>query len=161
MSLCVQTSGSNAAGNFYAAGTFSCAEHGGTHVDAPFHFDETGRTVDRLPLSELVGRCRVVRTFALDCADQEVSAASASASPEQRNGTVAAILAHEAEHGLIPAGAVVCFHTGWGPRYSQGRLAYLGWDGPASAYDAATTALSFPGVEPEAARLRKILRLAP
>ena len=34
--------------------------HSGTHVDAPFHFDPEGTTVDRLPLEILVGKARVV-----------------------------------------------------------------------------------------------------
>ncbi len=36
------------------------ALHTGTHVDAPEHFVEGGRTVDQLPLGVLVGRCEVV-----------------------------------------------------------------------------------------------------
>src|SRR5438105_1700078 len=34
--------------------------HTGTHVDAPLHFIEGGRTVDDLPLDVLIGPCRVV-----------------------------------------------------------------------------------------------------
>ena len=34
-----------------------------------------------------------------------------------------------------------------------GPLAYLGWAGAPEPFDAATTPLSFPGVEPDAARL--------
>src|SRR4051812_12774321 len=34
--------------------------HAGTHVDAPFHFEPNGDTVDRLPLEVLMGRARVV-----------------------------------------------------------------------------------------------------
>lgn len=35
--------------------------HVGTHVDAPFHFDDHGATADRLPLPAFHGPCRVVR----------------------------------------------------------------------------------------------------
>ena len=34
--------------------------HSGTHVDAPRHFLDQGRTVDELPLHELIGPCLVV-----------------------------------------------------------------------------------------------------
>ncbi len=35
--------------------------HTGTHVDAPHHFMNDGRTVDNLPLEVLVGECYVLR----------------------------------------------------------------------------------------------------
>jgi len=38
----------------------ACDTHIGTHVDAPFHFVNTGRTVDQIPLELLIGPCRVV-----------------------------------------------------------------------------------------------------
>lgn len=34
--------------------------HTGTHIDAPFHFNDRGITVDRLPLNLLIGRARVI-----------------------------------------------------------------------------------------------------
>jgi arylformamidase len=34
--------------------------HSGTHIDAPRHFFDQGRTVDELPLDQLVGPCLVV-----------------------------------------------------------------------------------------------------
>lgn len=37
-----ESSGQTAAGFFYAAGTLSTPEHGGTHLDAPHHFSEAG-----------------------------------------------------------------------------------------------------------------------
>lgn len=39
-----------------AANRVSLAEHSGTHVDAPFHFDADGLTVDRLPVESLMLR---------------------------------------------------------------------------------------------------------
>jgi arylformamidase len=38
----------------------SFGSHTGTHVDAPRHFFESGDTVDRLPLSVLIGPARVI-----------------------------------------------------------------------------------------------------
>lgn len=34
--------------------------HSGTHIDAPFHFESDGKTVDQLPIETLIGPCRVV-----------------------------------------------------------------------------------------------------
>jgi len=34
--------------------------HSGTHVDAPYHFFQSGKTVDQLPLDVLIGPARVV-----------------------------------------------------------------------------------------------------
>jgi kynurenine formamidase len=46
-------------GYFYAANRFMCAEHGGTHIDAPVHFWKGGQTVDEVPLARLIrpGAC--------------------------------------------------------------------------------------------------------
>ncbi len=38
---------------------FSMCAHNGTHIDAPYHFINDGKTVDYLPLEVLVGRCFV------------------------------------------------------------------------------------------------------
>ena len=42
--------------------------HTGTHIDAPAHFIEHGRTIDQIPLERLVGRCRVLDLIhGVDC----------------------------------------------------------------------------------------------
>lgn len=38
--------------------------HSGTHIDAPLHFIDGGRTVDDIPLEVLIGPCRVIETDA-------------------------------------------------------------------------------------------------
>ena len=42
-------------GYFYVANRFMCAEHGGTHIDAPIHFWKGGQTVDQILLKRLIG----------------------------------------------------------------------------------------------------------
>ena len=42
-------------GFFYAAYKFCLPEHGGTHLDAPFHFAERGWTTAKIPLKRLIG----------------------------------------------------------------------------------------------------------
>ena len=34
--------------------------HTGTHIDAPFHFEKDGETIDKLKIETLVGSCKVV-----------------------------------------------------------------------------------------------------
>ena len=49
------------AGDLYNLTAFSMCAHNGTHVDAPFHFLNDGKSVDRLGLDTFVGMCYVVR----------------------------------------------------------------------------------------------------
>ena len=59
-SLCMNCIGDETTESFYSAGVFKCAEHAGTHVDAPFHFNYHGLTVDQLTLSSLIAYCHVI-----------------------------------------------------------------------------------------------------
>lgn len=47
-------------GDLYNLTAFSMCAHNGTHVDAPFHFLQNGKTVDSLPLAKTVGCAFVV-----------------------------------------------------------------------------------------------------
>ena len=47
-------------GSLYNLTAFSMCAHNGTHVDAPFHFIEEGRTIDQIDLEAFVGDCYVV-----------------------------------------------------------------------------------------------------
>jgi arylformamidase len=42
------------------------SSHAGTHVDAPYHFDESGLTVDKLPLDLLMGSAFVAEVDRLE-----------------------------------------------------------------------------------------------
>jgi kynurenine formamidase len=123
-------------GYYYESHRFRSAEHGGTHIDAPIHFSEQGRTVDAIPVEQLLGSACVVdvSAAAVDDADYEVSAAD---------------LQHfEAEHGRLAQGSILLLRTGFGERWPD-RASYLGTDerGPE-----AVAKLHFPGLAPEAAR---------
>ena len=52
---------STGAGDLYNLTSFAMCAHNGTHVDAPFHFLHSGKTVDQLDLSIFVGPCFVAR----------------------------------------------------------------------------------------------------
>lgn len=41
-------------------GKITTSLHTGTHVDAPFHFDSTGKTIEQLPLDPFIGVARMV-----------------------------------------------------------------------------------------------------
>ena len=49
-----------AAGASVNVGWAKSSAHVGTHVDAPYHFDDAGARVGSLPLDAFVGRCEVV-----------------------------------------------------------------------------------------------------
>jgi kynurenine formamidase len=124
------------AGYWYEAHRFRAAEHGGTHMDAPVHFGEGRPPVDAIPLERLLGPAVVVDARAACARDRD-----------HRIG-VAELAAFEAEHGTIPAGAIVLLHTGFG-RFWPGRTAYLGTDERGAG---AVAKLHFPGLHPDAAR---------
>ncbi len=46
-------------GDLYNLTAFSMCAHNGTHIDAPYHFFEDGKTVDALPLDKTIGLCYV------------------------------------------------------------------------------------------------------
>src|SRR6185437_6439874 len=47
-------------GYFYADAKYADPEHGGTHMDAPRHFNSAGMTVDQVPLTALIGPAAVI-----------------------------------------------------------------------------------------------------
>ena len=47
-------------GAMYNLSTVSLCSHTGTHIDAPFHFDEEGNDVSAMRLSQFYGKCTVV-----------------------------------------------------------------------------------------------------
>ena len=121
-------------GWFYAANSFCTPEHGGTHLDAPIHFDSAGVTMEKIPLDRLVAPAVVI----------DVSDAAAK-DPDYRL-TVADIQRFEKQHSRIPAGAIVLLRTGWEKRWPD-RKAYFGDDTPNDA-----SKLHFPSYGAEAAR---------
>lgn len=40
---------------------FRMCAHNGTHIDAPYHFIDGGKTVDQIDLSRMIGECTVVQ----------------------------------------------------------------------------------------------------
>ena len=123
-------------GYFYAANRYSASEHGGTHIDAPIHFAERGKTLDQLPLDQLTGAAVVVDVSAraLKDADYQI--------------TVDDLKAWENKHGRIRGGAILLFHTGYSRHWPDAKK-YLG-TGERGAN--AVSKLQFPGLHPDTAR---------
>jgi arylformamidase len=44
----------------YLISDLHMSSHTGTHIDAPVHYLKHGDTIDTIPLSKLIGRCRVI-----------------------------------------------------------------------------------------------------
>jgi arylformamidase len=47
-------------GNKVAMYQININSHNGTHIDAPYHFVERGRTIDEMPLDTMIGPARVI-----------------------------------------------------------------------------------------------------
>ncbi len=119
---------------FYSSAKYAAPEHGGTHLDAPIHFNAKGITADQIPLANFIGPAAVI--------DFSVRAA------KDRDATLSVgdIKAYEAANGKIPDQAIVLARSGWG-RYWPNRKLYMGNDKPGDVAN-----FHFPGFSPAAAK---------
>jgi kynurenine formamidase len=126
--------GQTEGGFFYAANSLCTPEHGGTHLDAPIHFSQRGRSTAEIPLEQLVAPAVVI----------DVSAQAA----KNRDYLLTAqdVSAFEKQHGRISRGTIVLLKTGWS-RYWPEAKSYLGDDTPGDA-----SKLSFPSYGIDAAK---------
>lgn len=94
------------------------AEHGGTHLDAPFHFDTVnGWTVDKIPSENLID----VQAVLIDV-EKNVNELE---KPHEFQLEVSHIVNHEKSHGTIPLRSVVLINFGWS-KYWPDKIKYLG-----------------------------------
>ena len=127
--------GKTEGGYFYSSFAYSAPEHGGTHLDAPIHFNEHGLTADRVPLAQLMGAAAVIDISAKAAADADYRL------------TAADVRAFERAHGTIKPGTLVLLRTNWSKRWPN-KKSYLGDDTPGDA-----SKLHFPSYGVDAARL--------
>jgi kynurenine formamidase len=132
----VVSAGVTPLGYYYAANRFRASEHGGTHLDAPVHFSEGGRTVDQIPLDRLVGPAVVVDVSARALADRDYQV------------SVTDLTDWEITFGRIPDGAIVLLRTRYAAFWPDAER-YLGTSrrGQEGAAE-----LHFPGLHPNAAQ---------
>ncbi len=133
--LLPEANGVTEQGYYYAANRFMCAEHGGTHIDAPIHFFKGGQTVDQLPLARLIGPGACVDVTRKCAADRDYQA------------TVEDFEDWEKAINASLADRIVLIRTGFG-RFWPDRAKYLG---TAEQGKAAVAKLRFPGLDPVAA----------
>jgi len=122
-------------GWFYESNAFSTPEHGGTHLDAPVHFSETGESAEKVSVRKLIAPAVVLDVTA-----------KAAVDPDYRL-TAADVKEWEAAHGAIPRGAIILLRTGWSSRWPD-RKRYFGDDTPNDA-----SHLHFPSYGAEAAQV--------
>ena len=127
--------GQTPGGYFYAANTLCTPEHGGTHLDAPYHFSESGRTTEAIPLEQLIAPAVVI------------DASASAAKDRDYRLTADDVRRFEKEHGTIAAGTIVLLRTGWSRHWPNAK-AYMGDDTPGDA-----SKLSFPSFGADAAKL--------
>ena len=122
-------------GWFYSSFAYSSPEHGGTHLDAPIHFSEKGRTSDQIPLGQLIAPAVVI----------DISA-KAKTNADYRL-SVADVQQFEKTNGTIAPGTIVLLRTDWSKRWPN-KKTYMGDDRPG-----VTTNLHFPSYGVDAAKL--------
>ena len=123
-------------GYWYTANFFAASEHGGTHVDAPIHFAENGRSVDQVPLEEWIGPA------------VKIDARQQCARDRDYLLSVEDIRNWEKRYGRIPEGAWVIMYTGIGTQFYPDPVRVLGTDKKGQA---ALPELSFPSFSRESA----------
>ncbi|MCO6510131.1 MAG: cyclase family protein [Aridibacter famidurans] len=128
--------GQNPNGFFYSAYNYAGAEHGGTHIDSPVHFAEGRLRVDEIPLEKLIG------------AGFKVDVSAKAANDRDYLVSVADLEEWEKRNGRIPEGAILLLQTGFGNFYPDAEK-YLG---TAERGEEAVKKLSFPGLDPAAAK---------
>lgn len=138
--------GVTSGGYFYSSGYFDTPEHGGTHMDAPLHFNRTGEPVNKVTMSQMIGPAAVIDFSQRAAADTNAAL------------SVSDIEKYEAAYGRIPDGAIVVARSGWG-RFWPDQKRYMGTD---KLGDVA--GLRFPGFSPQAVSLllnqREIIAIA-
>lgn len=123
-------------GYYYEANSFSSAEHGGTHLDAPIHFSEGRWAVDAIPLDRLIGPGVIVDVSERALQDRDYLV------------TIDDFEDWERLHGRLPQDVILLLRTGYG-QFWPDREAYMG-TGERGAE--AVSKLHFPGLDPAAAR---------
>ena len=123
-------------GYFYFSNNYMASEHGGTHIDAPNHFAYERKTVDEIPLEQLIGNAVVIDVSdkALNNRDYQVNASD--------------FKSWEDKNGKIEKGSVILLYTGYG-KYWPDKEKYMGTSERGAD---AVRNLHFPGLHPDGAK---------
>lgn len=118
-------------GVFYAMNEFCAGEHGGTHLDAPYHFNKNGRTVGGIGVDNLIVPGVVVDLRG----DVEKDGSKVQLLPKHLDRWVET-------NGPLPNNSVVLVRFGWS-QYWPDKKKYFGVN------ETDNTALNFPGKRSE------------
>lgn len=106
-------------------------EHTGTHLDAPLHFSEDGKSVAEIPISDLV-----VPLAIIDIREKADANPDAQLTPDDIKAWISA-------NGDLPEKACVALHSGWGKHLgtdkfrnadSEGKMHFPGFHAEAVQY---------------------------
>jgi kynurenine formamidase len=128
--------GYTAGGFYYTAYDFCAAEHGGTHIDAPIHFAKDHRTVDEIPVDQLIGPGVIIRVAEKVKMDRNYQF------------TIDDILEWEKKYGKIPDNSILLIDTG-SSRFWPNKREYMGTD---ERGEEGVKKLKFPGIHPDTAK---------
>ncbi|XP_014250182.1 uncharacterized protein LOC106667055 [Cimex lectularius] len=117
-------------GVFKSSNDFETGEHSGTHIDAPYHFNQNGMKVGEIPLERLITKAIFV------------NASNETAGNPKYTLPASKLTAWVEKHGPIPQNAVLLISFGWGSRYPDIQKHYGG---------SKVGNLSYPGLSKEAA----------
>ena len=92
-------------GDGFTAHRYSIVGQWGTHVDPPSHFVRGGRTLDQIPVEQML-----LPLVVLDISDRVHL-------DEDATPTLADVQSWEERNGKIPAGSFVALRTGWSHRW--------------------------------------------
>ncbi|MEP1209669.1 MAG: cyclase family protein [Rhizobiaceae bacterium] len=107
-------------------------EHTATHIDAPLHFSEDGKSVDEIELADLVAPLAVI-----DIREKAAMESDAQVTPDD-------IKAWTSKHGELPERCCVAMNSGWSAK--------AGSEAEFSGRDA-NKGLHFPGFHIEATQM--------
>ncbi|KAF5288323.1 hypothetical protein FQR65_LT12057 [Abscondita terminalis] len=103
--------------NRFATNDFKSSEHGGTHLDAPYHFVKTGWKVGDIPLQNLLAS-----GIKIDLSD--ISNNDALLLPKH-------LVAWKKKYGSIPTNSIILVYFNWSTYYHN-KTQYLGGVAPSS-----------------------------
>ncbi|XP_030757664.1 uncharacterized protein LOC115883440 [Sitophilus oryzae] len=116
--------GSTERGYWYSVKEFCAAEHGGTHFDAPYHFNKNGWKVSEVPEYRLFSHGAAIELNKTELAVEDLEN-------------------WEREHIKFKKGTILIINTRMGQYWNTNRTKYLGLDSENN--------MNFPGLSPEAA----------
>jgi kynurenine formamidase len=133
--------------NRVSSKAFCTSEHTATHIDAPYHFHKSGRTLDQIPLEDLInrpgvmidiydkvhkvvdGKLSTISNYVLTGEDvlesvryQFFSLSYISDYLFLLQFSQIALFRWESKNGQIPPGSIVLLRTGWGSRWHNTTL---------------------------------------